>query len=118
MFSCIKSTNLHCGSLRIRRHRSTIRAKLQCPPRLGIFMNGWFFVPNRTLTFLFQLSEQEQNSARELERLRRHLVETEENYTQELMTSEQKLTECQTRLHSIEERAKQTSTVYTSNRYV
>lgn len=63
------------------------------------------------------MSEQEQNSARELERLRRHLVETEESYTQELMTSEQKLTECQTRLHTVEERAKQTSTVYTSNRY-
>ncbi|XP_045508018.1 thyroid receptor-interacting protein 11-like [Colias croceus] len=62
-----------------------------------------------------QLSEKEQNSTRELERLRHHLVETEENYTQELMTSEQKLTECQTRLHQVEERAKQTSTVYTSN---
>ncbi|CAH0598611.1 unnamed protein product [Chrysodeixis includens] len=62
-----------------------------------------------------QLSEQEQNSTRELERLRRHLVETEENYTQELMTSEQKLAECQARLHQVEERAKQTSTVYTSN---
>ncbi|CAH0718359.1 unnamed protein product, partial [Brenthis ino] len=62
-----------------------------------------------------QLSEQEQNSSRELERLRHHLVETEESYTQELMTSEQRLTECQTRLHQVEERAKQTSTVYTSN---
>ncbi|XP_038217042.1 thyroid receptor-interacting protein 11-like [Zerene cesonia] len=62
-----------------------------------------------------QLSEKEQNSTRELERLRHHLVEMEENYTQELMTSEQKLTECQTRLHQVEERAKQTSTVYTSN---
>ncbi|KAJ8705906.1 hypothetical protein PYW07_010683 [Mythimna separata] len=62
-----------------------------------------------------QLSEQEQNSTKELERLRRHLVETEENYTQELMASEQKLTECQARLHQVEERAKQTSTVYTSN---
>ncbi|XP_039761412.1 thyroid receptor-interacting protein 11-like isoform X2 [Pararge aegeria] len=62
-----------------------------------------------------QLSEQEQNSSRELERLRHHLVELEENYTQELMSSEQKLSECQARLHQIEERAKQTSTVYTSN---
>ncbi|KAM3968617.1 LOW QUALITY PROTEIN: uncharacterized protein ACR2FA_012176 [Aphomia sociella] len=62
-----------------------------------------------------QLSEQEQNSSRELERLRHHLVEMEESYTQELMTSEQKLTECQTRLNQVEERAKQTSTVYTSN---
>ncbi|KAL0810274.1 hypothetical protein ABMA28_010436 [Loxostege sticticalis] len=62
-----------------------------------------------------QLSEQEQNSSRELERLRRHLVETEESYTQELMTAEQKLTECQTRLHNVEERAKQNTTVYTSN---
>lgn len=62
-----------------------------------------------------QLSEQEQNLERELERLRRHLVETEENYTQELMASEHKLTECQARLHQVEERAKQTSTVYTSN---
>ncbi|XP_037876051.1 thyroid receptor-interacting protein 11 [Bombyx mori] len=62
-----------------------------------------------------QLSEKEQNLARELDRLRLHLVETEESYTQELMVSEQKLTECQTRLHQVEERAKQTSTVYTSN---
>ncbi|XP_052742860.1 thyroid receptor-interacting protein 11 isoform X2 [Bicyclus anynana] len=62
-----------------------------------------------------QLSEQEQNSSRELERLRHHLVELEENYTQELMASEQKLCECQARLHQVEERAKQTSTVYTSN---
>ncbi|XP_047540993.1 thyroid receptor-interacting protein 11-like isoform X1 [Vanessa atalanta] len=62
-----------------------------------------------------QLSDQEQSSSRELERLRHHLVEMEENYTQELMTSEHKLTECQTRLHQVEERAKQTSTVYTSN---
>ncbi|KAI5643501.1 hypothetical protein NE865_04485 [Phthorimaea operculella] len=62
-----------------------------------------------------QLSEQEQNSARELERLRHHLVETEENYTQELMASEQKLNECQARLRQVEERAKQTTTVYTSN---
>uniref|UniRef100_A0A2A4K7U0 GRIP domain-containing protein n=2 Tax=Heliothis virescens TaxID=7102 RepID=A0A2A4K7U0_HELVI len=62
-----------------------------------------------------QLSEQEQTSVKELERLRRHLVETEDNYTQELMVSEQKLTECQARLHQVEERAKQNSTVYTSN---
>ncbi|CAG4960945.1 unnamed protein product [Parnassius apollo] len=62
-----------------------------------------------------QLSEQEQNSTRELERLRHHLMEMEENYTQELMTSEQKLSECQIRLHQVEEKAKQTSTVYTSN---
>ncbi|XP_053620600.1 thyroid receptor-interacting protein 11-like isoform X2 [Plodia interpunctella] len=64
---------------------------------------------------ILQLTEQEQNSTRELERLRHHLVEMEENYTQELMTSEQKLTECQTRLNQVEERAKQNSTVYTSN---
>ncbi|XP_073965940.1 LOW QUALITY PROTEIN: uncharacterized protein [Choristoneura fumiferana] len=62
-----------------------------------------------------QLSEQHENAARELERLRRHLMETEENYTQELMTSEQKLAECQARLMHVEERAKQSSTVYTSN---
>ncbi|XP_041985992.1 thyroid receptor-interacting protein 11-like [Aricia agestis] len=62
-----------------------------------------------------QLSEKEQNSTRELERLRHHLVEMEDNYTQELMTSEQKLNECQSRLQQVEERAKQTSTVYTSN---
>ncbi|CAH2061729.1 unnamed protein product, partial [Iphiclides podalirius] len=62
-----------------------------------------------------QLSEQEHNSSRELERLRQHLMEMEENYTQELMTSEQKLSECQVRLHQVEEKAKQTSTVYTSN---
>lgn len=62
-----------------------------------------------------QLSEQEQNSTRELERLRHHLVDMEESYTQELMTSEQKLTECQTQLHQVQERAKQNSTVYTSS---
>ncbi|XP_048000222.1 thyroid receptor-interacting protein 11-like isoform X2 [Leguminivora glycinivorella] len=62
-----------------------------------------------------QLSEQHENATRELERLRRHLVEMEDNYTQELMTSEQKLTECQASLRRVEERAKQSSTVYTSN---
>lgn len=64
-----------------------------------------------------QLAEKEQNLTKELERLRRHLMETEENYTQELMSSEQKLQDCMSRLHTVEERHKQTSNVYTSNRY-
>ncbi|CAG9133810.1 unnamed protein product [Plutella xylostella] len=62
-----------------------------------------------------KLSELEANSTKELERLRQHLMETEENYTQELMSSEQKLQECMGRLNRVEERAKQNSTVYTSN---
>lgn len=70
------------------------------------------------ITYHFQLSEREENSTRELERLRHHLVEMEESYTQELMTAEHKLTECQTRMNQVEERAKQNSTVYTSNRFV
>lgn len=60
--------------------------------------------------------EEEQNSSKELERLREHLMEMEENYTQELMTSEQKLAECQMRLQQVEEKAKHSCTVYTSNR--
>ncbi|XP_045540589.1 thyroid receptor-interacting protein 11 isoform X1 [Papilio machaon] len=62
-----------------------------------------------------QLLEEEQNSSKELERLREHLMEMEENYTQELMTSEQKLAECQMRLQQVEEKAKHSCTVYTSN---
>lgn len=45
-------------------------------------------------------------------------MEMEENYTQELMASEQKMNEVQARLRQVEDRAKQTSTVYTSNRLV
>lgn len=62
-----------------------------------------------------RLSEQEHNSTKELERLRHHLLEQEENHTQELMVTEQKLQECLSRLHQVEERHKQSSTVYTSN---
>ncbi|KPJ01223.1 Thyroid receptor-interacting protein 11 [Papilio xuthus] len=62
-----------------------------------------------------QLLEEEQNSSKELERLREHLMEMEENYTQDLMTSEQKLAECQMRLQQVEEKAKHSCTVYTSN---
>ncbi|GBP29635.1 Thyroid receptor-interacting protein 11 [Eumeta japonica] len=62
-----------------------------------------------------QLLDEDENLKRELERLRQHLLEMEETHTQELMASEQKLTECQSRLQQVEERAKQTSTVYTSN---
>lgn len=57
---------------------------------------------------------QQQSMEKELERLRAHLVEIEETYTQELLQSERKNQELQTKMNEIEEREKNSSTLYTS----
>uniref|UniRef100_A0A1Y1MJS9 GRIP domain-containing protein n=2 Tax=Photinus pyralis TaxID=7054 RepID=A0A1Y1MJS9_PHOPY len=60
----------------------------------------------------------EQSSAsaltKELERLRMHLVEVEEMYTQELVQAEQKNKEMQAKVNEIEAREKNSNYVYTS----
>lgn len=57
---------------------------------------------------------QQQGLEKELERLRVHLVEIEEAYTQELLQAERKHQECQAKMLEIEEREKNSSTLYTS----
>lgn len=53
---------------------------------------------------------------RELHRLRQHLVTVEVNYTQEMVKAEQQVQELTQRLTLAEERAKSSSTAYTSAR--
>lgn len=57
---------------------------------------------------------QQQGLEKELERLRVHLVEIEEAYTQELLQAERKNQEIQAKMNEIEEREKNSSTMYTS----
>lgn len=59
-------------------------------------------------------SEREQQLSKELERLKAHLIEREENYTQELLAAEEKIQSMQTKMAEIEEREKNSSTLYTS----
>lgn len=59
-------------------------------------------------------SDKEQAMAKELERLRAHLVEMEEMYTQELVQAEQKKQELLAKMSELEEREKNSSTLYTS----
>lgn len=54
--------------------------------------------------------------SRELERLRQHLLDMEEEHTKELVAAEQRWQEAQAKLTSAEEKVKHSSTVYTSNR--
>lgn len=64
-----------------------------------------------------QVSEQHEKEAslvRELERLRTHLVAVEDNYTQEMVRAEKQVSELTHRLTLAEERAKSSSTAYTS----
>lgn len=63
---------------------------------------------------LTQTLLQHQSTEKELERLRVHLVEIEETYTQELLLAEQKNQELQAKMNEIEEREKNSSTLYTS----
>lgn len=51
---------------------------------------------------------------KELERLRTHLVEIEETYTQELLKAEEKNKEMQTKLNKLEQLEKDSSLMYTS----
>lgn len=57
---------------------------------------------------------QQQGLEKELERLRAHLVEIEETYTHELLQAERKNQEIQAKMNEIEEREKNSSTLYTS----
>ncbi|KAK0161833.1 hypothetical protein PV327_008245 [Microctonus hyperodae] len=64
-----------------------------------------------------QLTDSQQRdsaAAKELERLRTHLVEMEENYTEEALLIEQSKKELETKLLQAEETLKNSSTVYTS----
>lgn len=54
------------------------------------------------------------SAARELERLRTHLVEIESSYTEEAIIAENSRQELETRLLQIEEKMKNSSTAYTS----
>lgn len=63
---------------------------------------------------LTQTVLKQQGYEKELERLRVHLVETEEAYTQELLQAERKIQEYQAKMQEIEEREKNSSTLYTS----
>lgn len=54
--------------------------------------------------------------AKELERLRSHLVSVEDNYTQEMVRAEEQVKELQQRLSQADERVKNSSTAYTSAR--
>lgn len=60
--------------------------------------------------------EKEEGSLKEIERLRLHLVNVEENYTQELVRAEEQVKELQLRLSQADERVKSSSTAYTSAR--
>ncbi|XP_014484270.1 PREDICTED: thyroid receptor-interacting protein 11-like isoform X2 [Dinoponera quadriceps] len=64
-----------------------------------------------------QLAEsqgKEINAARELERLRTHLVEMESSYTEEALIAEKTREELETKLQQVEEKMKNSLTAYTS----
>ncbi|KAK0089591.1 hypothetical protein PV325_006515 [Microctonus aethiopoides] len=70
---------------------------------------------NRILQSQLTDSQQRESAAaKELERLRSHLVEMEENYTEEALLIEQSKKELETKLLQAEETLKNSSTVYTS----
>lgn len=60
------------------------------------------------------ISEREQSLAKELQRLRLHLVEVEESYTNELVQAEEKNVEMRAKVNEIEAREKNSNYVYTS----
>ncbi|XP_063919740.1 thyroid receptor-interacting protein 11-like [Zophobas morio] len=59
-------------------------------------------------------SEKEQSLTKKLERLQAHLIEVEEHYTHELLRAEERNTELQAKVNEIEQREKNSSTMYTS----
>ncbi|XP_057341818.1 thyroid receptor-interacting protein 11-like [Microplitis mediator] len=70
---------------------------------------------NRMLQNQLTESQQRENSAaRELERLRSHLMEIEENHTEEMLILEQSKKEMENKLLQAEEQLKNSSNVYTS----
>lgn len=63
---------------------------------------------------LTESQNKEANSAKELERLRTHLVEVESNYTEEALIAEKNREELEARLLQAEEKLKSNSTAFTS----
>ncbi|XP_012260912.2 thyroid receptor-interacting protein 11-like isoform X2 [Athalia rosae] len=63
---------------------------------------------------LMESQNKETAAAKELERLRTHLMEMEASYTEEALLAEQKQNELQMKLVQAEERVKNSSTVFTS----
>ena len=62
--------------------------------------------------------EKESLHQKELDRLRKHLVEVEEIYTQEMLKAEAYAKEILNKLVQTEEQIKNSSTAYTSARFV
>lgn len=63
---------------------------------------------------LTEIQNKEANSAKELERLRTHLVEMESSYTEEALIAENHRQELEARLLQAEEKVKNSSTAFTS----
>ncbi|XP_012269993.1 thyroid receptor-interacting protein 11 isoform X2 [Orussus abietinus] len=63
---------------------------------------------------LMESQSKETNAAKELERLRAHLMEMEASYTEEALQAEDTRKQLEAKLAQAEERAKNSSTVYTS----
>ncbi|XP_011158549.2 thyroid receptor-interacting protein 11 isoform X2 [Solenopsis invicta] len=63
---------------------------------------------------LTEIQNKEANSAKELERLRTHLVEMEASYTEEALIAENNRQELEARLLQAEEKVKSSSTAFTS----
>ncbi|XP_018354865.1 PREDICTED: thyroid receptor-interacting protein 11-like isoform X1 [Trachymyrmex septentrionalis] len=63
---------------------------------------------------LMEIQNKEANSAKELERLRTHLVEMESSYTEEALIAENNRQELEARLLQAEEKVKSSSTAFTS----
>ncbi|XP_028049835.1 thyroid receptor-interacting protein 11 isoform X2 [Monomorium pharaonis] len=63
---------------------------------------------------LTEIQNKEANSAKELERLRTHLVEMESSYTEEALIAENNRQELEARLLQAEEKVKSSSTAFTS----
>lgn len=72
------------------------------------------FLKQKCEVFRNSVNEKEQTLSKELERLRGHLLEVEESYTQELVRAQQKNEEMLAKVNEIEQREKNSSTMYTS----
>lgn len=72
---------------------------------------------NRMLHHQFNESQaKEANNAKELDRLRTHLVEIESSYTEEALMAEEARKEVEAKLQQLEEKMQNNSTAYTSDR--
>ena len=63
-----------------------------------------------------ETKEKLEKAESQLKTLKTHLVDVEDSYSSELSTAEEKLRETQTLLQTAEERARTSSTAYTSAR--